>query len=1406
MAKKYSDFIELAPGYESVVDINADNKQADFWSRYIVNEDMVNALDLLSRALRPDDTSEDVWHFWIKGSYGTGKTYSAIVLKHLLEDDYDVVENFIKKNKLFLDVKDRFLSVRKKGKYYVKFRSGECKQLNTANKLLFQLEQSVRDVLKENDFSYTGRNSLITSVQKKVDDFKPTLENHFANSEFPQYWGTYDSFDAFYSDVQAGDIEACSNAQEIFEELDVGLATDLETFKNWLWDLYEGNPELKKTGIFIIWDEFTEYIRANDMDIIQQLSLFSKELPFFIIYVIHEYPGLFKDDVTATANKAEARFHKIDITLNEKTTLKLIGESIITKDGMKDAWAETCENLAGSLEEHVDAFVGDPGEDIDISDLKDIFPIHPMTVNLVSKVAGLAASNRSIFEFLKSSGDDGFRSYIQNNGEYEWKWVTIDYLWDYFFVNNQGGKKTLSKMAEDALKHYDKVKNQINDEKMLRVFKGAMLLLATVGSGQSMRKRKTIKGPAATEATLCECFCGVLNDDIVKQYLQTLSSDPLNMLTLAKDNKVGARIELPYYSTNSELESEIAKLKQTYKVKDLLEGKGVIGSELRTHFLPKEKAVTKRLVVDTCYGSTQQIKFKFSELEKEINKTNYKFGMLVVAGIQKDEIEKAKEIAKQCAESSPNERMLICVLKLPLSTEDLEEWYDCKANAILSQHAGSPANAQANESQAAQIISSWISRAVAKDMYLIIGGSVSTAYTDKAVLSKYENRVFTLFPEAPENFIKKNTLYKPASLTSAYFGVSRTTNETKGTSEKAKGFNQLWQDCVDVLKGETENVWDCESIDEVIALQETKVGKSMSKLCSYLKTELTADTVDLDTLWDGLQKNGYYNTGICSYLLGFAFRFFIGKYTWYDGNNSHKLDEDNIPQMIMAMVTDKSGGMRIASESNLERRFREFSKKVFKLSDAQAGDVFQCQKNIKVLISKMGAPLWSAKYLDDKVYLGLREEVSLVTDGYMKYILEEGNLTECINDIIGIIKEKPKQYENLLGDIYTNKKMLKEGILNYAFEVAPQIKETLEQYNFSTSIVFDMLSNLLAEETWQWKEDAVERAANKLVLDMTLVGLINSALDSRSETVDKAKEILLTNLDYIHVPGCVLKKYTAPWRKTVEVLHDIAVGKWSSYSLEEKESIISDLEKHIEDAIDIIKNPLDVLRWYISDNSLGTFSLEECESILQKMRREPYGQTEAAFKANLREVISQLENTKTIESIMTVWANQTGTSSLTEWTVKNTMPIAWVLPNYSNEFSILKSIESKQHVPTDDLKALFETIQTADLSALCDQAYIKNRFVENVLSDQYKDLLSDHVGDIKSVIQKAGFYDYSSWANNIVDIRKIVNNYIKSDLRAEVSDKAKDVLSKLTSIDEVKQLFDKVLDQSPEACLLILGD
>jgi hypothetical protein len=1407
MANKYDSFIELTPGYESVVDISSDSRNADFWSRYIVNEDMVTAVKLLASSLRPDDPNEDVWHYWIKGSYGTGKTYSAIVIKHLLQDDYGIVENFLNKNKLFFDVKDKFLAARKKARYYVKFRSGESKQLSTSNKFLFQIEQSVRDILKENGFCYTGRNSLVDSVRSTVKDFRPKLAQDFENGEYPECWSIYDTFDSFYDAVQDGDITACSSAQEILQSMNIGLATDLETFKAWLKDVYSGNEELSKSGIFIIWDEFTEYIRNNDLDIIQQLSIFSKELPFFIIYVMHEYPGLFSESVNGSLGKADARFHKIDVSLSKKTTFKLIGESIITRDGMKGNWEDICEDLYSSISGSVHSYMGDPDTDMDANTLKKIFPIHPMTVNLVSMVAGLAASNRSIFEFLKSSGDDGFRAYIHNNGQYDWKWVTPDYLWDYFFVNNLGGKKDLTKTAEDALKHYSKVKNLISDDRALRVFKVAMLLLATIGTGHSLKKTRGSKGIQVTEKTLCDCFSGIMDKDSVKSYLQSLSSDPLNILVLAPDLHEGSRIELPYSGTGGELDVEIEKLKKDNSPAKLLGADSYFGSILKKQFVPDEKAVVKRLIVDTCWGTTQQLNFKFGELKKAIEKTHYKFGLLIVAVPSVEESDKIKTTISGLIADDETHRVLVTVMRYPLPEEIFRSWYELVANGSLAQRAGNTVNANSYQTQAVDLVGNWVSTAIGKDMDLLYGDTPAHVYTNKNVISNYEKIVFRVFPAAPENIIRKITLYKSPAAAPAYYGVSKTTLETKSAAnDKQKNFNQQWQDCVDVLRDNDENVWDCGTIEDIMAMTETKVGRSMASLCAYLNKALTSGTVLLTDLWDDMQqKLGYYDTSVCCYLLGFAFHFYIGKFTWYDGNNAHKLDEDTIPTMIVSMLSGKSAGMKLSSESDIEKRFKDITRRIFALTPEEIGDVYDCRKNVKIHITKNGYPFWALKYLEDIDYAGIKTEICEIVDKYVEYILEIGSQTAVMEDIVSLVKVNAKAYVPLLTDLFKDKSKLANGMKRFVFETAPDAENTCKKYNFSIDMLFNMLSKALEEEKWQWRENEVAEATVKLTIDLTLVGVVNSALNGTAESVEKIKETLSNYLDYIRVPGCVYAGLPNSWAKTVATLHNIASGKWIGYSSEEKAAIISELELYTKDAIENISHPMNVLKAYIAKNGMGTFSDAECSDILQALQKEPYSQTEHSFKTAIRNKINDLAYTKQANSLLAIWLAKTDTAGVAEWAQTYMMPVAWVMPNCTSIFSVASALSRNERIDSIRLENALNSITETDLAVLKDKNEIDRCFIVNVASEKYHKLLLPHIDELKIRIQDNGYRDYSSWNNSVVAIRKITEKFITTALRDEVSGNAKKKAAKMTE-EQLRAKLIKLLDSSAEACLFLLDE
>lgn len=1397
MSKKYDSFIDLAPGYESVIDLHSDS-DAEFWSRYIVTDDMVSAVKIIGKTLRPD-TSEDVSHFWLKGSYGTGKTYAAIVLKHLLQDDYEVVENFLNRNKKFADVKDRFLGARKRGRYPVKFRSGECLQLNTSSKFLFQIEQSVREILKENGYSYTGSNSLIESVRTTANKFKETLAGEFAAGAFPEFWGTYDSYEDFAHLVDCGDVDACTQAQEILEALNVGLATDLDTFKAWIKDVFSGNPELSKTGIFIIWDEFTEYIRHNDLDIIQQLALFSKEQPLYIVYVMHEYPGLFSEDVTANMGKADARFHKIDISITDNTTRQLIKDSIIVKDGMKAQWSDICDELYGSISAQAHIFMADPDEDLDASDLKAIFPIHPMTLDLVTKVAGIAAAGRSIFKFLKSDDDEGFRTYIQKNGRYDWRWVTPDYLWDYYFVNNAGGKKTLTNMAEDCLKHYARVADKISDDKALRVFKAAMLLLATVGSSQSMKKSKGSKGIQATLATLENCFVGAIDKAMLNQYLQSLSTDPLNVLVLAPDLHDGYRIELPYSGTGGELEAEKTTIKNNSPLSLLFETDKPFGSVLKKQFAPEEKAVVKRLILHTCWGgSSQKVTNKFAELQKLVAKTSHKFGLLVVAASNSDEQKKALALAESLLKTDDTKRVIVCVLDHFLTQESINQWYEFMANASLAQKSNKTVNRNSYAAQADEIISSWVPTALAKQMHVIYDGKTSALYSNKAVLAFYEKVVFQVFPNAPESIFKKVTLYKSVGVAPAYYAVSRTTLQTKSaTNDKQKNFNQQWQDVVDTLRDNDENVWDAASIGDITLMNETKIGRSMAALCSLLNKQMTSGTVFVSDLWDDLQKElGYYDTSVCCYLLGFAFKFFAGQFTWHDGNNPHKLDEDTIPTMIVAMCTGKAAGMKISSESDVEKRFKTITQRVFGLTSEEIGDVYECRKSVKVHITKSGYPLWAMKYIDDQAFLGIKDPVCEIINKYIAYILEIGNQADVMEDVVELFKPNVKTYTQLLSTLFKDKAQLSTGLKSYIFEKSPDAQSVCEKYGFVAADLITMLGRSLEEEIWQWDEAKAGDAVCKLVLDLRLVGIVNKAVHGSAKSVEKVKETLANYLSYIKVPGCVYSELSDTWAPAVQMLYDISINKWIGYNDSEKLAIIDFLEKHSVEAIENVDNPLAVVMSYINLRGLGPFSDEEYQAILSGLPKEAFTQTESNFKINIRKIADDLAYSKKVKKLQAIWANETKYDSLLAWTKHFGVPVNWVIPELSSSFATLRATERNERIDISRIESAIVALQNADLSALVNSDTISKMFILNIASEKYLDRLLPGADALKQKIT-VKFTNPDAWAMNIVQIRKLVEEDILKAVRAEAKNRA----SKMTEA-KLREMINLLLESSPEACLL----
>lgn len=516
---KYSKYIELRPGYESVVDLRSEERNPNLWQEYIVHEDMQLAVEKICSSFKMENPDQRR-SFWIHGTYGTGKSYAAIVLKHLFTDSPQNIESFFDRKKLLTKYKNKFMSIRNKGDYLVVWKSGVT-GINSGISLMMEMEMEIRKALKEKyqDQAYYGKTSLVSEAQRIVADNRYNWQAIFSDSHFftKSY---YDDFEEFQHDVLNGDLKACSIVADVCRENGWAMFASVDNFEAWIADIVAGN-NLKDTGIIFVWDEFTDFVRTNgDDNVLQRLSEYCKKSPFYLFLIVHVDTSWVSSLGEDTYNRIMHRYHELAFHISENAALEMIGESIECKKGMEGTWEAICKDHVKSI---IDQFDEMSIYNLKQSQLEQLCPLHPMTLTMLTRVAdNFAASSRTLFSFMKDAekaeSSVGFIHYIENNGPDDWRWLTVDYLWDYFFLEGSD-IRNFSVEARRAYQLYEQKKDLVTgdgSDYVLRVFKAALLMIAVMSTDKvSYSNRRTTQKADATRNTIRKCFAGQLSERVV---------------------------------------------------------------------------------------------------------------------------------------------------------------------------------------------------------------------------------------------------------------------------------------------------------------------------------------------------------------------------------------------------------------------------------------------------------------------------------------------------------------------------------------------------------------------------------------------------------------------------------------------------------------------------------------------------------------------------------------------------------------------------------------------------------------------------------------------------------------------------------------------------------------------------
>lgn len=1390
---KYSQYIEISPDYESVVDLDAEERHPNLWQEYIVHDDMATAVDKICQSLKYEN-KDARRSFWIHGTYGTGKSYAAIVLKHLFEDSEENIRGFMSNAKL-LPYRDKFLALRKKGPYLVVWKSG-CAEVRTGVQLIMEMEVAIRQALtaKYGANAYLGSASTLDAVQERLEDNTINWEHVFKDPAYALY-EDYTSFSELKTAIDQGDLKAANRIARVIYEKGWGLFSTTEPFKAWLKDIIAGN-HLEGTGIVFLWDEFTDYLRnCNDSTVLQELSEYCKVAPFFLCLIVHKDSSWVDALGEDTYNRIVHRYHDLYFRITESATYDLIGNSILPRPGMDAYWDQICDDLMQSISSKRGAF-----QDADLGSGKDrnrdLCPIHPMTVSLLAKVAeNFGASQRTLFRFMKDpEGKDkkvGFLYYIDQYGPDEWKWLTPEFLWDYFFLIPSDIKE-FSPEAQRCYRHYlEKQSFVSNNDVYFRVFKVCLLLIAMMSNRatmSSMVSRATNGKLNASRNTVVNCFAGVLDAKEVDGALDAIEQDKL--LRFDRQPNGDARMELPFTGESDAFEKRLADIKKKYS-RNIMFGKdGFCAKALEDKMWDGNDVLSRRILIKVSSAEKHALLTRQGELLAELEKKPYAMGLLVVAPAETAQYVSVQAQLQEMAAQDTTQRLMVCAVSEPFTEEKLNRWQECTVKSEMAGDEGQRANANTYALEAQQEIAKWAGPAAANTMAVFCASQkFPNIFGVGDLMQKMKkNVIYPLFTYAPERFIILGTAYRASQTSSALAGIQRVASNTQMAN--------LLQNV-----GKEDAVWKATSIEALAQCSGTVESDAVGALAAFVNKYLTEGAkVKLDALWQELQRPpfGYYDTIACAFLLGYVLHFYVNQgFTWIDNaGNPHILSDQTMATMIVALCKGKTVNDTLSSGTVTWRKFQPYAQKIFSLKAEECTDEQQTRKMIKATISDSGVPFWSLKYLAEENFGGMaaKDTATKVIDQMQRFLNAPDEAEDAMANVVNAFSGNGQIRQKLQG-LYAAPPSRYLAFREFLFQNNGNLQQQVQELALSDSDLFMEVRKTMMGDTASWLEEDVRAQLASVSNVYALLLVLDKAMGTKHKMLAAVQSDLKNCFQNMKVPGSVIETLGFDWIDALKILHTISTETgFSSGNLPQEKLDI--LTEKANTAWQFINAPKLLLAAYLKAKDI-VCTEEELNSIFAGLRPYPYEVVPATFVESVESQMSKIKYSRTKQELQALWTEKTSTDSISSWCKTNEMPIGWMFDDAAHSnVVVVHDVQQGHTVTLGQLCDAYAFLQGTDLTILNQQDKIQDAFFSQV-GEKYRNLMNTSHDVIFAKIRGYLGADIYSWETKAGVIIRVMQEQLVENAKQKDWANAKTKAKEMPESD-LRTCVEKMLQDKPE--------
>lgn len=974
---KYSEIIGVEKHFKSAFDITSDT--GDAWKTFISNERFENNLNQIIKSFT-SPVFNNRKSIWIQGTYGTGKSHSLSVIKHLLCDDYENIEDYLPRiNKSQL--RTSISNFRRSKRVFPVVLKGIYTITDVAD-LTYTIQQQVAAALGDIEISTkTDFESVLQILEKGTLDsfFENLIEN---NVELHSYASNKTQL------VDALKNNETKAIRIIADELKKAGLGGFRTHNIIEW-LTEIKNELKEREIadylLIIWDEFTSLLdipaRRSILNAMQDIAELSYSevnnntdtLGIYLLLVTHkklEATESYKELKEDERSMAKARFVELDYGMQPTTTFHILSGALDRKDQSKlNELIQRNFIEVPSVKNLVDMVVD--SDSTNAEEIKEkiisLYPFHPYTSYLatfVSRVVGEA--ERSIFGFLNDE-DNGFKKYIESDIE-DSKFLTANYVWDFFYKTFE----TSSAGHFDAITNKFKLSGETVTNKgsnYLAVFKVILLLniLYRVTTTDADTSERNMVNPSTDN--IKSAFSGVLEDIEISKILdyldeaQILHRNPEGVFEVSSSSLPQKKL-LEEKKRLYPSKEDISKIVEEYSVTSL--------GKIQTNI---SRNVPRELDAQVFWGGEKEhlLKGKISAKFKHTYTINV--AVVLYRGVTKElddllgrtEIDQntSREMFVKLSKEEDFKNIVFVLVNTELGNRRFEAYLDSLAQEAVARSLQMDEERIEGQKNAEKWITQWTDEIMTSGMAdMVFRGDVIHVPFNQCNKHLNNNYIKTIFKYGLDLLPVPNTAWKHQTSKKAVelvlYSATKSELEQNAVSNDGAvkylltdGSNMLFDNKLDLISDDSNVpvVKVCKEVDRILDEKKNETSINLAEELKFLASP----------------EYGYYQNRLFMGALAFALKPYVDRLYTY--GNGQRIDKTVMKDIVVAIFIYWENGrfndkcvVRMSTEE--ERALTEKLNEIFGIDDQEGllGTKWAIRTKFK---EQNKAPLWALKYVGD---------------------------------------------------------------------------------------------------------------------------------------------------------------------------------------------------------------------------------------------------------------------------------------------------------------------------------------------------------------------------------------------------------------------------------------------------------